>query len=383
MFNHQLLTEEQEARYKEFREFVQEHAAPNDADWDKRLGVPPEVIKLCSKAGYVGGIIPKEFGGGGWDAVTFGLLNEAIGSASSSLCALFTVHTMVAMPLAKWGTPDQQKRFLEPMAKGDLIASFALTEPKVGSDMQAIETTFTPRDDIYLLNGTKKWITYSGISDIFLVFGKTVEGKPLACIIRSNAPGVKITRLEDLLGFRAAYVSRVDFNDCEIRQEDVIGKPGLALAYVAPYGLHYGRMSTAWSSAGLLRACLETSAAYASQRRAFDLPIIDHGMIRQIITDMGVDLEAAQLLCLSASMADDAHSPKAMEKTLMAKYFASRAAVRAAADTVQVMGAAGCHEENPAARYYRNAKIMEIIEGTNQVLQRVLGKSFSRRSPAK
>lgn len=383
MFNHQLLTGEQRIHYKEFCEFVQEHAAPNAADWDKRRGVGQEVIKLCSKAGYVGGIIPKEFGGGGWDAVTFGLLNEAMGAASSSLCALFTVHTMAAMPLAKWGTPDQQKRFLEPMAKGDLIASFALTEPKMGSDMQAIETTFTPRKDIYLLNGTKKWITYSGISDIFMVFGKTDEGKPLACIIRSDAPGVKVTRLEDMLGFRAAYVSRIEFNDCEIRQEDVVGKPGLALTYVAPYGLHYGRMSTAWSSVGLLRACLETSTAYATERRASGSLLIDFGMIRHIITDMGVELEAAQNLCLNASMADDAHSPKAMEKTLIAKYYASRAAVRAAADTIQVMGAAGCHEENPAARYYRCAKIMEIIEGTNQVLQRVLGKSFSRRTPTK
>jgi alkylation response protein AidB-like acyl-CoA dehydrogenase len=383
MLNHQLLTGEQKAHYKEFCEFVREHVAPHAADWDKCRGVPGEVIKLCSKAGFVGGIIPVEFGGGGWDAVTFGLLNEVIGSASSSLCALFTVHTMVAMPLAKWGTPDQQSRFLEPMAKGDLIASFALTEPKVGSDMQNIETTFTPQGEIYLLNGTKKWITYSGISDIFLVFGKTVEGKPIACIIRSNAPGVKVNRLKDMLGFRAAYVSQVEFNNCEIPQEDLVGKPGLALAYVAPYGLHYGRMSTAWSSTGLLRACLETSSAYASQRRAFDLPIIDHGMIRQIITDMGVNLEAAQLLCLNAAMADDAHSPKAMEKTLIAKYYASRAAVRAAADTIQVMGAAGCHEDNPAARYYRNAKIMEIIEGTNQVLQRVLGKSFSRGTPTK
>jgi alkylation response protein AidB-like acyl-CoA dehydrogenase len=381
MFNHQLLTGEQKAHYKEFREFVREHVEPNAADWDKRRGVPQEVIELCINAGYVGGIIPGEFGGGGWDTVTFGLLNEAIGSASSSLCALFTVHTMVAMPLAKWGTPDQQKRFLEPMAKGELIASFALTEPNVGSDMQNIETTFTQQGDIYLLNGTKKWITYSGISDIFMVFGKTDDGKPLACIIRSNAPGVKVTRLEDMLGFRAAYVSRIDFDNCKIPQKDIVGKPGLA--YVAPYGLHYGRMSTAWSSAGLLRACLETSAAYTTERRASDSLLIDFGMIRQIITDMGVDLEAAQHLCLSAAMADDAHSPKAMEKTLMAKYYASRAAVRAAADTIQVMGAAGCHEENPAARYYRCAKIMEIIEGTNQVLQRVLGKSFSRRSPAK
>jgi alkylation response protein AidB-like acyl-CoA dehydrogenase len=383
MFNHQLLTGEQKALYKEFREFVKEHVGPNAADWDKRRGVPQEVIKLCSKAGYVGGIIPKEFGGGGWDTVTFGLLNEAIGSASSSLCALFTVHTMVAMPLAKWGTPDQQKRYLEPMAKGDLIASFVLTEPKVGSDMQNIQTTFTPQGDIYLLNGTKKWITYSGISDIFLVFGKTDEGKPLACIIRSDTPGVKVTRLEDMLGFRAAYVSKIEFNNCEIPQEDIVGKAGLGLAYVAPYGLHYGRMSTAWSSVGLLRACLEISAAYSRERRASDSLLIDFGMIRQIITDMGVDLEAAQHLCLSAAMADDTHSPKAMEKTLIAKYYASRAAVRAAADAIQVMGASGCHEDNPAARFYRCAKIMEIIEGTNQVLQRVLGKSFSRRTPTK
>jgi len=383
MFKHQLLTGEQKALYKEFREFVKEHVGPNAADWDKRRGVPREVIDRCSKAGYVGGIIPKEFGGGGWDTVTFGLLNEAMGSASSSLCALFTVHTMAAMPLVKWGTPDQQKRFLEPMAKGELIASFALTEPKVGSDMQNIETTFTPQGDIYLLNGTKKWITYSGFSDIFLVFGKTDDGKPTACIIRSNAPGVKVTRLEDMLGFRAAYVSQIEFNNCEIPQEDIVGKPGLALAYVAPYGLHYGRMSTAWSSAGLLRACLEISAAYSRERRASDSLLIDFGMIRQIITDIGVDLEAAQHLCLSAAMADDAHSPKAMEKTLIAKYYSSRAAVRAAADTIQVMGASGCQEDNPAARHYRCAKIMEIIEGTNQVLQRVLGKSFSRRTPTK
>jgi alkylation response protein AidB-like acyl-CoA dehydrogenase len=383
MHNHPLLTGEQKTHYNQFCEFVREQVAPHAAEWDKRLGVPKEVIQTCSKTGFLGGIIPKEFGGSGWDTVTFGLLNEAIGASSSSLCALFTVHTMVAMPLAKWGTPDQQKRFLEPMAAGEIIASFALTEPKVGSDMQAITTTFTPRGDVYLLNGIKRWITYSGISDIFLVFGKTDDGKPIGGIIRSDAPGVKVTRLEDMLGFKGAYISQLEFTNGEIRQEDILGKAGLGLSYVAPYGLHYGRMSTSWSSAGLLRACLETSAAFATERRASGSPIIDHGMIRQIITDIGVNLEAAQHLCLSAAMADDSHSPKAMEKTLIAKYFSSRAAARAAADTIQVMGAAGCYEENLAARYYRNSKIMEIIEGTNQVLQRVLGKSFSRRITAK
>lgn len=378
MFNHHELTGEHKTHYHRFCEFVREHVEPGAANWEKNQAVPREVIRLCCDAGFVGGIIPGEFGGGGWDALTFGLLNEAFGAASSSLCGLYTVQTMVAKTLEKWGTPRQQKQWLEPMAKGDIIASFALTEPGVGSDIQAIKTTFTPRADIYLLNGTKKWITFSAAADIFLVFGQA-GGKSMACIVKTDTPGVEVHPLEDMLGFRGAYLSRIEFKNCEIHQQDLVGKPGFVLSYVAPYGLHYGRMSTAWSSAGLLRSCVETSAAYAAERRAFGSPLMDHGMIRQIITDMGVDLEAAWHLCLSASKADDAHLPGAIEKTLTAKYFASRAASRAAADTVQVLGAAGCHEDSPAARYYRNAKILEIIEGTNQVQQNLLGKSFCKK----
>jgi alkylation response protein AidB-like acyl-CoA dehydrogenase len=372
------LTEEQKAHYHRFREFVAQHVAPFAAAWDREHAVDPAVIRLCAENGFVGGIIPGEYGGGGWDAVTFGLLNEAIGAASSSLCALFTVQTMVAMTLVKWGTDEQRARWLTPMAKGEVIASFAMTEPKVGSDIQAVAAAFTPRGDGYLLNGTKKWITYSGLAGIFLVFGKAGD-QPVACLVKANAPGVTVTPLRDMLGMRGAYLSAIEFKDCEIPARDLVGKPGFALSYVAPYGLHFGRMSTAWSSAGLVRACIELSAAYASERRAFDVYLSDHGMIRQIIADMGVDLEAARQLCLNACRAEDAHSPQAVEKTLIAKYFASRAAARAAADTVQVLGAAGCHEENPAARYYRNAKIMEIIEGTNQIQQKILGKSFCNR----
>ncbi len=379
MLNHRLLSEEQKNHYRRFCDFVKEYVAPFDSIWDKEQCVPREVMERCGQVGFVGGIIPKEYGGGGWDAVTFGLLNEAFGAVSSSLCALFTVQTMVAMTLAKWGTDEQKKQWLGSMAKGEIIASFAMTEPKVGSDIQAVETTFTQKGDVFLLNGTKKWITLSAIADIFLVFGKDNEGKSMAGIVRSTAPGVTVKPLKDMLGFRGAHLSQIEFENCEIRQGDQVGKPGLVLPYVAPLGLHFGRISTAWNSTGLLRACLETSAAYASERRQFQSPIMDHGAIRQMVTDMGVDLEAARLLCLNACMAEDAHSPDAIEKVLLAKYFASRAAARAAADTVQIMGAAGCHEENPAARFYRNAKVMQIIEGTDQVLQKVLGKSFCRK----
>ena len=379
VLKHLLLNNEQKEHWQSFHQFALEHVGPSAADWDRDRGVPRAVVSRCADAGFVGGIIPAEYGGGGWDAVTFGLLNEALGAASSSLCALFTVQTMVAMTLVRWGTDEQKKKYLPPLAKADIIASFAMTEPKVGSDIQSVETTFTPKGGGYLLNGTKKWITYSAIADIFLVFGKDTDGKSIAGIVKSGAPGVTVKPLKEMMGFRGAHLSQIEFDNCEIPPADVVGKPGLVLNYVAPYGLHWGRISTAWSSAGLLRACMEISAAYALERRQFGGPISEHGAIRQLTTDMGVDLEAARHLCIVSCMAEDAHAPEAMEKVLMAKYFSSRAAVRAASDTIQIMGAAGCHEENTAARLYRCAKIMQIIEGTDQVLQKVLGKTFCKR----
>lgn len=379
MLKHRLLTEEQKASYQRFRDYVKINVEPFATQWDKQQGVPREAIEKCGKEGFVGGIFPKQYGGGGWDTVTFGLLNEAMGASSVSLCALFTVQTMVGMTLAKWGTEEQKEKWLTPMSNSSIIAAFAMTEPKVGSDIQAIETTFTPKGEIYLLNGTKRWITMSGIADIFLVFGKH-EDKSMACIIKSNTPGVKITPLKDMLGFKGAHLSQLEFDNCEIPASDLVGKPGLVINYVAPYGLHFGRVSTSWNSIGLLRACVETSSTFASDRRAFGCSVIEHGAVRQLITDMGVDLEAARLMCINAAIAEDTHSPDAMEKTLMAKYFASKAVVKAASDTVQVMGAAGCYEDNLAAGYYRNAKIMEIIEGTTQVLQKVLAKSISQKN---
>jgi alkylation response protein AidB-like acyl-CoA dehydrogenase len=376
------LTEKQTQKHEEFCDFVKEHVEPFAAEWDRQRGVPREVIAKCAEAGYVGGIFPEEHGGSGWDTVTFGLLNEAFGAASSSLTAVYTVQTMVGMTLAKWGTDYHKKEYLEPMTSGKYLASFAMTEPKVGSDIQAVETTFIAPgegESTWKLRGTKKWITMSAIANIFLIFGKDTDGKSMACIVKSDAPGIKITPLKEMMGFRGAHLSQLDFDDVEIPAEDLVGKPGIVMPYVAPYGLHFGRISTAWSSTGLLRACLETSATYAAERSQFGSPIMDHGTIRTILTDMGADLEASRQLCLSAAYAEDDRLPESIEKTLLAKYYASRAVSKAASDTIQVMGAAGCHEDNLPPRIYRNAKIMQIIEGTDQVLQKVLGKSFSKK----
>jgi alkylation response protein AidB-like acyl-CoA dehydrogenase len=178
------------------------------------------------------------------------------------------------------------------------------------------------------------------------------------------------------MGFRAAGLAEIHFNDVEVPSANLVGKPGFALSHVAPVGLHYGRISTACSALGLLGGCFEESIAHAAVRKVGDRTMGDIGMIRSLIARMGTDLEAARFLCHNACRAEDDHLPEAFEKTLMAKYFTSRAAVRAASDAVQIRGASGCHGSAPVSRYYRDAKIMEIIEGTTQIHEDILGKIF-------
>jgi alkylation response protein AidB-like acyl-CoA dehydrogenase len=171
-------------------------------------------------------------------------------------------------------------------------------------------------------------------------------------------------------------MSQLYFDNIEISEEDIVGKPGFALSHVAPVGLHYGRISTSCSALGLLRACFEESIIYSSQRKIGDKYIGDEGMIRSMIATMGTDLQAAGLLCYSACKAEDERMPDVYEKVQMAKYFTSKAVVKAASDAVQIRGASGCHESSAVARYYRDAKIMEIIEGTTQIYEKILGKTF-------
>ena len=372
-----LLSDPQKAKYAEFREFASSHIAPFAEDWDREQEYPASTISVLAGSGYLGALLPPEYGGKGWDTVTFGLLNEAFARDSSSLTGLVTVQAMVSMTLLKWGTEEQRRRWIPCLANGELIGAFALTEPGAGSAIQSLATEFeqSGRGDGYILNGRKKWISYGQAAGMFLVFGK-VGRRPMACVVPRDAEGIEIRPIRDLLGFRAAGLAEIDFQDVEIPPENVIGKPGFGVSLVAPVGLQYGRISTACAATGLLRGCFEESIAYAATRKIAARAVGDIGMIRTLITGMGADLRAASLLWYSACRAADEHLPEAFEKTLVAKYFCSRASVRAAADAVQIRGASGCHGSAPVARYYRDAKVTEIIEGTSQIHEHILGKMF-------
>lgn len=374
-----LLTPDQKERYDEFRDFVKMNVEPNASEWDQKQEIPGTFISTFGKCGYLGSNIPVEFGGKGWDFITFGLLNEAVGRGISSLTDLLTIQAMVSMTLLKWGTKAQKDKWLEPMAQGKVLGSFAITEPNAGSAIQNLETKITKQGDGYILSGMKRWISYGEKADLFLIFGKD-GNKNTACLLPSDNPGLEITPIKNMMGFRAAHMAELKFNNIELCESDIVGKIGFALSHVAPIGLHYGRISTSWSALGLLRGCFEESITYSAQRKIGEKFIGDEGMIRTLIAKMGTDLQAASLLCYTASKAENEHTPDVFEKVQVAKYFTSRAAVKAASDAVQIRGASGCHESSPVARYYRDSKIMEIIEGTTQIHERMLGKTFIDKS---
>jgi len=373
----ELVTSSQKAHYGQFKAFVATEVEPFVEQWDREQKHPDSIIALLAKSGYLGSTLPLKYGGKAWDFITFGLLNEALGRGSSALTDLITVQAMVSMTLLKWGTDEQRETWLPKLARGETIGAFALTEPGAGSAIESLETKFRRIDgsNNLILNGQKKWISYGQVAGLFLVFGN-LEQKPLACLISRGTPGLEIEPINEMLGFRAAGLAQIHFHDVEVASNNLVGKPGYALSHVAPVGLQYGRISTACSATGLLRGCFEESISYASTRKIANQTLGNIGVIESMIARMGTDLEAARLLCYAACRAEDEHLPESFAKTLMAKYHSSRAAVRAAANAVQIRGASGCHESSRVARYYRDAKLMEILEGTTQVHEHLIGKIF-------
>jgi glutaryl-CoA dehydrogenase (non-decarboxylating) len=376
-----LLTETPAARHEQFKAFVTVNVEPFADQWHRDQRIPNSVISALARRGYLGCSVPQDYGGLGWDVGTFGLLHEALGRGSSALTGVLTVQSMVVMALLKWGTEAQKCHWLPLLARGEIIGAFAMTEPGGGSALESLTTEFVqhPAGEALTLNGRKKWISCGRFAAVFLVFGKLGQ-RSVACLVPRHTPGVRVEPIDDLMGFRAAGLAELYFDNVEVPSANIVGKPGFALSHVAPVGLHYGRISTACSALGLLRGCFEESVAYASSRRIGDKTVGDIGMIRSLIARMGTDLEAARLLCRDACRAEDDHLPEAFEQTLKAKYFTSRAVVRAASDAVQIRGASGCHASSPVSRYYGDAKIMEIIEGTTQIHEDILGQLFVQQA---
>lgn len=362
------LTPQQEAARLTFSEFVEREIIPYADEFDRAERIPSTLIQKLAKQGYLGANLPKESGGGGMDAIVLGLLNEEIGRGCSSVRSLLTVHHMVAQAILRWGTGEQKQRWLAQLASGQIIAAFGLSEPNVGSDAGKVETSATLDSDGYVLNGVKKWISFGQVADLYLIFAQCDE-KLCAFLVPRTAPGLSIRAIGGLLGVRASMLAELRLGDCRIPKENLIGKVGVGFSHVATAALDYGRYSVAWGCVGIARACLEACIQHTSERRQFGSLLKDHQLIRRMVSDMMTNLRAARLLCLNAGQLREAGDPEALVETLIAKYFASRTAMCAARDAVQIHGALGCSDESPVSRYFRDAKIMEIIEGSNEIQQ--------------
>jgi glutaryl-CoA dehydrogenase (non-decarboxylating) len=367
------LTQQQKADQAAFKRFAIDEIAPYAGEADQEEQLPPEVLRKIAQSGYLGSILPREWGGRGVDLITYGLLHEEIGRRCSSTRSLITVHDMVAMAILKWGSERQRNLLLPRLASGESIGAFAVSEPNVGSDAKSIETTAERSNGSYILNGTKKWITSGQIADLFLVLAK-YEAKPTAFLVERDRPGFSARPISGLLGLRASMAAEVSFRQCEIPQENLIGRVGFGLISVILSALGLGRYSVAWGSVGIAQACLDACLSYTSERRQFGSLLSEHQLIQEMIAEMATNLKAARLLCYQAGYLKQVGDPREVMETFVAKYFASRAAMRAAVDAVQIHGANGCSSEYPVQRYLRDAKVMEVIEGSNQIQQILISK---------
>jgi alkylation response protein AidB-like acyl-CoA dehydrogenase len=351
-----------EARLR-FRQFVREHIAPHAGRWDREERVPLELIGRLRENGYLGSPLPVDAGGGGLDAITYGLLTEELARGCSSVRSLLTVHDMVALAVWRWGSRELKTKVGTAAARAELLCALALTEPDVGSDAAGVQTEARADGDGYVLNGRKKWITYGQVADL------------TAFLVPANAKGFARRPLRGIVGTRASLLAELEFDHCFVPATHLVGRIGFGLSHVVGAALDHGRYSVAWGAVGIAQACLDACTEYTSSRKQFGVELSQHQLVQRKLTNMITDTRAARLLCYRAGYLRLIGDPGAASETLVAKYFASKAAVRAANDAIQLHGANGLTEDYPVARYLRDARVTEIIEGSTQIQQISIAKN--------
>lgn len=361
------LTPDQARAHAGFQAFAAEHVAPVADAIDRDERVPRGLLDRLAGAGYFARGLPAEFGGDAGDPVVHGLMHEALGAASASVEGLVNVHHMAAAAIARWGTRAQQRAWLPRLASGELLAGFALTEPDAGSDGQ-VATRAVLAGGAYQLTGTKRWITAGASADVFVVFARGEAG-PAAFVVPAASEGLTREPIPGLLGCRGYMMATLQLSGCRVPVEHRLGPEGFGLSHVLAAGLDHGRHNLAWSCAGQARACLEASLRHAEHRRQFGAPLASFQLVQRLLTKMIVGVETARLMCWRAAVSRGERLASALFETLLAKYHASTALNEIAHHALQIHGASGCGSESPIQRYLRDARIMEIIEGSTQMLE--------------
>jgi alkylation response protein AidB-like acyl-CoA dehydrogenase len=368
------LTDEQMMIQTMVREFARDVVAPGAAERDHTKTFPGDILRQMGELGLMGMMIPPEYGGSGADTISYVLaLSEIAGACASTAVVMSVQNSIVCESLYRFGTEEQKQRYLAPLAKGEKIGAFALTEPDAGSDPVSQVAKAERSSDGYILNGTKRFITSGRNAHILLVTAKTdpaLKHKGISTFILTNGdPGFKTGHLEDKMGLRASDTTDVLLDDCHVPADRLLGGEGLGFT-IAMKGLDGGRIGIAAQSIGVANAAIEAAVTYAKEREQFGRKISKFQGLRWLIADMATELEAARQLTFSAAAMKDRGEDYTRQAS-MAKLFASEMVNRVTAQALQLHGGYGYTKEYPVERYYRDARVFTIYEGTSEI-QRVV-----------
>jgi butyryl-CoA dehydrogenase len=378
------LNEEQEMIRKMARDFAQNELAPVAAELDEEGEPPLDNLKKMAELGFMGLTIPEEYGGIEADSVSYAIAVEEISKACASTGVILAVHNSLGSHgVVAFGTEEQKRKFLPPMAS-EWISTYALTEPETGSDAASIKTRAILDGDEYVINGTKQFITSAPFAHLFVVFAVTDPNKRhrgiSAFVVEKDTPGFSVGREENKMGIRAASTSGLVFEDCRIPMTNRLGEEGEGFK-VAMSSLDAGRVGIAAQALGIAQGAYEAALAYAKERHAFGQPVAEFQGIQWMLADMATRIEAARLLTYQAALAKD-RAKKTGERyskeAAMAKLFASETAVWVTNKAVQIHGGYGYIKEYAVERYYRDAKITEIYEGTSEIQRIVIAHQILR-----
>jgi alkylation response protein AidB-like acyl-CoA dehydrogenase len=376
--------EETRALFELTRELADAELRPRVEAAERDGTFPREVFRILGRSGLLALPYPEQFGGGGQPYRTYLQVVEEVAAAWLAVGLGVSVHTLTCFPLATAGTPEQVQRWLAGMLSGDQLGAYCLSEPASGSDAAAVRTTAEADGPDYVLNGVKAWISHAGQADFYTLFARTSgdhEGpgraRGISCLhVPAQTPGVAAAAPEHKMGMRSSVTAQMIFEDARVPASHLIGEEGKGFA-IALAALDAGRLGIAACATGVAQAALDAAVGWARQRRQFGRPIADFEGVSFLLADMATAVEAARALYLSAARRKDAGLPYGPQAA-MAKLFASDAAMRVTTDAVQVLGGYGYVEDYPAARLMREAKVLQIVEGTNQIQRMVIGRSLTR-----
>jgi alkylation response protein AidB-like acyl-CoA dehydrogenase len=361
------------------RSFATERIAKDSIERDEREEFPHQLVKEMGELGFMGMMVPEEWGGAGLDTMSYVLAMEEISKVDASCGVIMSVNnSLVCYGINKYGTEDQKSRYLRDLASGKKLGAFALSEPEAGSDASNQRTVAVRDGDSYILNGTKNWITNGSTADVVLVMAATDKSKGAkgisTLIVEKEMPGFSVAKKEKKLGIRSSDTVSLSFQDVRVPAANRIMNEGEGFKF-AMSTLEGGRIGIAAQALGIAQACLDASISYSKQRKAFDRPIAELQAIQFKIAEMATNVEAARWMVLKAAMLKDAGQPFGQDAA-MAKLFASKMAVHAALEAIQIHGGYGYVREYLVERYLRDAKITEIYEGTSEIQRLVISRSL-------